>query len=107
TGTHSGRLMKVMLQGADALWSLWLSFFRDHFAAFVSIFVLLPIAVWLNWRLGLLLVALLAVFAAITAYALRQTETQQLGVERFHTDLAERTSDALGNVALVQSFRSE
>ena len=58
TGTHSGRLMKVMLQGADALWMLWLSFFRDHFAAFVSVFLLLPVAVWLNWRLGLLLVAL-------------------------------------------------
>jgi ATP-binding cassette, subfamily B, beta-glucan exporter len=104
TGTHSGRLMKVMLQGADALWGLWLSFFRDHFAAFVAIFLLLPIAVYLNWRLGMLLVALMVVFAAITAYALRQTETQQLGVERFHADLAERTSDALGNVALVQSF---
>lgn len=104
TGTHSGRLMKVMLQGADALWGLWLSFFRDHFAAFVSVFLLLPVAVWLNWRLGLLLVGLMVLFAAITAYALRQTETQQLGVERYHADLAERTSDALGNVALVQSF---
>ncbi|HLL26119.1 MAG TPA: glucan ABC transporter ATP-binding protein/ permease [Xanthobacteraceae bacterium] len=104
TSTHSGRLMKVMLQGADSLWGLWLSFFRDHFAAFVSIFVLLPVAVFLNWRLGLLLVGLMVVFAAITSYALRQTETQQLGVERFHTDLAERTSDALGNIALVQSF---
>jgi glucan exporter ATP-binding protein len=104
TGTHSGRLMKVMLQGADSLWGLWLSFFRDHFAAFVSIFILLPVAVYLNWRLGLLLVGLMAIFAVITAYALRQTETQQLGVERFHSDLAERTSDALGNIALVQSF---
>jgi len=104
TGTHSGRLMKVMLQGADSLWGLWLTFFRDHFAAFVSIFILLPVAVFLNWRLGLMLVALMVVFAAITSFALRQTEAQQLGVERHHSDLAERTSDALGNVALVQSF---
>src|SRR5690242_18516735 len=104
TGTHSGRLMKVMLQGADSLWGLWLTFFRDHFAAFVSIFILLPVAVYLNWRLGLLLVGLMVIFAAITTFALRQTEEQQLGVERFHTDLAERTSDALGNIALVQSF---
>lgn len=104
TGTHSGRLMKVMLQGTDALWGLWLTFFRDHFAAFVSIFLLLPVAVYLNWRLGLLLVALMAIFAVITSYALRQTEQQQLGVERHSSDLAERTSDALGNVALVQSF---
>jgi ATP-binding cassette subfamily B protein len=104
TGTHSGRLMKVMLQGADSLWGLWLTFFRDHFAAFVSIFILLPVAVYLNWRLGILLVVLLALLAALPLFALRQTEAQQLGVERFHTDLAERTSDALGNIALVQSF---
>ena len=35
--THSGRLMKTMLQGTDALWWLWLSFFRDHLAAAVSL----------------------------------------------------------------------
>jgi ATP-binding cassette subfamily B protein len=96
--------MKVMLQGADSLWGLWLSFFRDHFAAFVSLVVLLPIAVYMNWRLGLLLVALLAVFATIIAYVWRQTESLQRGVERFHSDLAERASDALGNIALIQSF---
>ncbi|MCC6949602.1 MAG: glucan ABC transporter ATP-binding protein/ permease [Bradyrhizobiaceae bacterium] len=103
-GTHSGRLMKVMLQGADSLWGLWLSFFRDHFAAFVSLIVLLPIAVWMNWRLGLLLVALLCVFALIIMYVWRQTEALQRGVEKFHSDLAERASDALGNIALIQSF---
>lgn len=103
-GTHSGRLMKVMLQGADTLWGLWLSFFRDHFAAFIAMVVLLPIAVWLNWRLGILLVGLLIVFAVLTSYVLRRTEKLQLGVERFQSDLAERASDALGNIALIQSF---
>lgn len=102
--THTGRLMKIMLQGADALWGMWLSFFRDHFAAFVSLIVLLPVAVYLNWRLGLLLVVLLTVFAVLIAFVLRKTESMQRGVERQHTDLAERASDALGNVALIQSF---
>src|SRR5664279_5882974 len=37
TGTHSGRLMKVMLNGTDALWRLWLGFFREHFAAIMSL----------------------------------------------------------------------
>ena len=61
-GTHSGRLMKVMLTGVDALWGLWLSFFREHFAAFVSLFVLLPLSLFINWRLALLLVVLCVVF---------------------------------------------
>ena len=34
-GAHSGRLMKVMLTGTDSLWGLWLSFFRENFAAIV------------------------------------------------------------------------
>jgi ATP-binding cassette subfamily B protein len=96
--------MKVMLQGADSLWGMWLSFFRDHFSAFVSLVALLPIAVYMNWRLGILLVLLLAIFAGIIAYVWRQTESLQRGVERFHSDLAERASDALGNIALIQSF---
>ncbi len=102
--THSGRLMKVMLQGSDALWGMWLSFFRDHFASFVALVLLLPVAVWMNWRLGFLLVGLLCVFAVLTSYVIRRTETLQIGVERYHSDLAERASDALGNVALIQSF---
>ena len=52
TGTHSGRLMKVMLTGTDSLWALWLSFFREHFSRFVSLLVLLPLSLFLNWRLG-------------------------------------------------------
>ena len=103
-GTHSGRLMKVMLQGADALWGLWLSFFRDHCAAFVALIALLPVTIWMNWRLGLLLVALLLVFAVVISYVMRQTETMQSGVERHQSDLAERASDAFGNIALIQSF---
>ncbi len=50
--SHSGRLMKVMLAGTDALWSLWLDFFRDSFAAAASLLVLLPLSLYLNWPLG-------------------------------------------------------
>ena len=60
SATHSGRLMKVMLTGTDTLWWLWLGFFREHLAAIVSIAVLLPLALYLNWRLGLLLIGLVA-----------------------------------------------
>ncbi len=101
---HSGRLMKIMLQGTDALWMLWLSFFRDHFAAFVVLVVLAPLALFINWRLALLLIALCGLFAALTMAVVHKTESLQRAVERHHSDLAERASDALGNIALVQSF---
>jgi ATP-binding cassette, subfamily B, beta-glucan exporter len=101
---HSGRLMKVMLQGTDALWALWIAFLRDHLASFVSFLVLLPLSLALNWRLGLLLLALCLLFAALTAFVMRKTETLQGTVEQHYSELAERASDTLGNVALVHSF---
>jgi ATP-binding cassette, subfamily B, beta-glucan exporter len=101
---HSGRLMKIMLQGADALWALWLGFFRDHMAAFVSLGILAPLAVFINWRLAILLIVLCLLFGILTATVIRKTESLQNAVERHSSDLAERVTDALGNVALVQSF---
>jgi ATP-binding cassette, subfamily B, beta-glucan exporter len=102
--THSGRLMKVMLTGTDALWGLWLFFFREHCAAFVALLVLLPLALALNWRLALLLMVLCGIFAALTTLVLGRTEKLQSSVERHYSDLAERASDTLTNVAVVQGF---
>jgi ATP-binding cassette subfamily B protein len=104
TGVHSGRLMKVMLQGTDALWRIWLSFFREHFASIVSLIVLLPLALYLNWRLAVLLFVLCGVFTVLTTIVVRKTHGMQSEVEEYYSTLAERASDALGNVALVQSF---
>ena len=103
-GTHSGRLMKVMLTGVDSLWTLWLSFFREHFAAFISLFVLLPLSLVVNWRLASVLVVLCIVFTGLTVLVVRKTEQLQGAVEGHYTALAERTSDALTNIALVQGF---
>ena len=101
---HSGRLMKVMLAGTDALWILWLEFFRDAFAAAMSLLILLPLSLYLNWPLGLVLIAVCVVFAILTGLVIHKTESLQRSVERHYSDLAERASDALGNVALVQGF---
>src|SRR5947208_9240750 len=77
TGSHSGRLVKVMMTGTNTLWGLWLSFFREHFASFVSLIVLLPLTLIINWRYGLLLLALCAVFAALIALVINKTEQMQ------------------------------
>ncbi len=107
-GTHSGRLMKVMLTGVDALWSLWLSFFREHFAAV---------------RLAVRAAAVVAVHELAAGLAPADRAVRRVHrpdragdphaprrckrtVEGHYTALAERTSDALGNIALVQGFRA-
>ena len=104
SGMHSGRLMKIMLQGTDTLWWVWLSFFREHLATIVSLIVLIPLALYINWRLALVLIILCVLFAILTNLILRKTQTLQQQIENHHSDLAELASDTLSNIALVQSF---
>ena len=102
--TQSGRLMKVMLLGSDNLFGLWLSFFRDHLTTFIAALVLLPLTLIMNWRLGLLLIALVILFAIVSAWVIRKTEAAQGEVEMLQTRLAGNAQDALSNVVVVQSF---
>jgi len=102
--THSGRLMKIMLTGTDTLWWLWLSFFREHLAAFISLIILIPLALYMNWQLALVLISLCLFFGLLTHFILRKTQDLQQAIESHHSDLAELASDTLSNIALVQSF---
>jgi ATP-binding cassette subfamily B protein len=104
TGTHTGRTLKVMLNGADGMFWLWLGFLRDHCAALVSLLVLLPLTLLINWRLALLLVALVVVFALLMGLVVSRAARLQETVEGYHSELAEHTSDAIGNIPVIQSF---
>ena len=102
--THSGRLLKIMLTGVDHLFGLWLSFFREQMATFTALFVMLPLSMFMNWRLASLLVVLIVVFAAANIFVVSRTDRLQAAVEDYHSELAGRAGDALGNVHLIQSF---
>jgi ATP-binding cassette, subfamily B, beta-glucan exporter len=101
---HSGRLLKVMLEGAMGLFWLWLTFFREKCAAIIALTVLLPLSLFINWRLASLLIVLVAVFGSLVTFVVRRTEKLQSDVERINTSLTERASDVLGNVPVIQSF---
>jgi ATP-binding cassette subfamily B protein len=59
---------------------------------------------FINWRYGLLLIALCCVFTILIAFIISRSEKLQGKVERYYSDVSERTTDTLGNIALVQSF---
>jgi glucan exporter ATP-binding protein len=101
---HSGRLMKVMLSGADSMFSVWLTFFREQLATYVALLVLLPLTLLLNWQLSLVLIVLVVVFCAVTIVVIHRTEAGQKRAESFQSSLAGTVQDALANVVVVQSF---
>jgi glucan exporter ATP-binding protein len=102
--THSGRLIKSMLTGTDGLFGTWLVFFRDQLSTILSAMVLLPMTLFLNWRLGLVLIVLVSVFLMFTAIVVKKTELAQRRVEGLNSSLAGTAQDALSNVMVVQSF---
>ena len=101
---HSGRLLKVMLSGADNLFGLWLAFFRDHLSTFVTALILLPLTLLLNWQMAMTLIVLVALFCIVALLVIRHTEAAQRAVEEDHSTLAGTAQDALANVMVVQSF---
>lgn len=101
---HTGRLARIMNNGVGNLFGLWLSFFREHLATLLAIVVMIPLALWMNWKLALLMIALMAVFAFSNAFAIRKTHRAQAEVEELHHDIATRAGDVFGNVSIVQSF---
>ncbi len=103
-GMHSGRVLKVMASGAEAMWSVWLYFFRNHCAPLLSLFVLLPCCMLFDTRLGLLMIALVLAFAAGMWRLMHATFTRQRAVNEEHAALSEHAADAIGNLPVVQSF---
>jgi ATP-binding cassette subfamily B protein len=101
---QSGRLMKMMLSGADGLFWMWLSFFREHLATLLATIVLLPLTIILNWQLAIALIVLVVVFCTFTILVISKTETAQRQVEGYHSTLAGTAQDALANVLVVQAF---
>lgn len=101
---QSGRLLKMMLSGADGLFWMWLSFFREHLATFLAVIVLLPLTIMLNWQLAMALIVLVVVFCTLTVLIIGKTESAQKQVEAHHSTLAGTAQDALANVLVVQSF---
>ncbi len=101
---HTGRLLKVMIEGASGMFGVWLSFFREHFAALVALVVLLPATLIVNWRLGAILLALVIILGFLMNIILRKTETMQSAADVYSNEMAERVSDVLGNMPAIQSF---
>ena len=102
--TRTGGLMKVMLSGADTMFWLWLSLFRDQLGIWLALIILPPLTLILNWRLALALVVLVVLFAVLILLVVRKTEGGQRQAQYWQVELVGTAQDALANVTVVQSF---
>ena len=101
---HSGRLVKIMLQGVDSLYTFSISFFRGHIEVGVTLIVLLPFTLLLNLNLGFALILLVAIFVFITVKTVVKTENLQNNIEELNTKMIEKISDTLGHSEIIKAY---
>ena len=104
TEARSGRLMRIMIAGCDGLFNLWLPLLRDQITNVAIVLTLLPVAMLTNWRLAMVLVALMLAYSAVNLVVMRQTASGQAQVENRFTDISGNLGDLIGNVSVLQSF---
>ncbi len=100
----SGAVVRTILAGTDTLFGTWLSFMREQLAALVSLVILVPTAISMDWRLAALLGVLAAIYAVLSVVVVYRTSDGQANVERYHIEVSGRVGDVLGNVTVVQSY---
>jgi glucan exporter ATP-binding protein len=101
----SGKLVRIILTGAEQLFMLWLTLLREHVAAFVGIILMIPTALYLNVKLALVLFTLAVVYGVANSVIIRRTHGRQALVEVQHQEIAGRLLDVVNNVTVVQSFQ--
>ena len=80
--------MKIMIASSDGMSAIWLGFFREQFITLISVVVLLPLTMLLNWKLAVTLIVLVVIFSTMTALVMRHTEEGQRQVEEYNSTLA-------------------
>ena len=100
----SGRLLRTLVAGTDALFLVWLGFLREHLSALVAVALLVPTALATDARLAGLLALLAAAYVGVSLFVVRRTQAGQRAVERHNQDVFGHVGDVIGNVTVVQSY---
>jgi ATP-binding cassette subfamily B protein len=101
---HTGRLLRILHAGSGSLFFLWLAFFRNHLSTLLAVLVMIPLALRINWKLALMMIALMFAFVLFNTLVVRRTGQAQRDVEQLNQEMSERAGDVFSNVMVVQSY---
>ena len=100
----SGRMVRTIQMGADQVFNISLSFFRENLIALCCVIFIVPTAFWLNYKLATALFMLALIYASCNWFVISRTHARQAIVELKHQGLSARLIDVMGNVTIVRSF---
>jgi ATP-binding cassette subfamily B protein len=100
----TGAVIAALQSGADRLFWLWLSALREQLTTIVSIVLLVPTAIAMDYRMALILLLLAVAYFFMNRYVMGKTSGGQREVESYRRSVAGRVGDVIGNVTVVQSY---
>lgn len=100
----SGRILRTLVAGSDALFAVSITLFREHVTAVAAVLLVLPLAMSINIKLSVVLIALALLFALAFSVVTRHAQSGQRAVEARVQEVYSRVGDVVPNVAIVQAF---
>ncbi|KGF70806.1 cyclic beta-1,2-glucan ABC transporter [Hoeflea sp. BAL378] len=100
----TSQVLHTLLRAIETLFTLWLGFMRQHLATVVTLVLLVPTALTLDWRMALVLGGLGASYVAINRLVMNRTKAGQAQVEQHYHRVFSHVSDSIGNVSVMQSY---
>ena len=100
----SGAIVGAVLRGTDELFWLWLGALREQLTAIVTILLIVPIAIALDWRMASILAVLAVAYTLLNLHVIGKTHAGQMRAEDHRYSVGGRVGDVISNVTVVQSF---
>jgi glucan exporter ATP-binding protein len=100
----TGRVIRAMLTGGDALFGLLLALFREQQAAAASLILLIPLAFCIQPVMAAVLLTLAMAYVAVSWLVVGRTEAGQARVEAHHQAVSSRIGDVIANVGVIQAY---
>jgi glucan exporter ATP-binding protein len=101
---HSGGLLLTMHTGTAYLFNVWLAFFRTHLSTVISVLVMIPLTLHVNWKLAIALIGMMASFLALSIFMVQRNTKAQMAVVLLNKRIGERVGDLFANVMVIQSY---
>ena len=105
--TQTGVLVSRIMSDAEGIRNLVGTGLVQLVGGFVSAFLGLALLIWLNWRLTLITILVLAAFGGGMAYAFRTLRPLFRERGKINAEVTGRLTESLGGIRIVKSYTAE
>ncbi len=103
-GSKVGSIMRNFERGIDNVYYVHLEFFRHILASLFIIIILVPVLIFLNFKMALLILLTVPLLALFVSFGVKKAiKTQKIADEKW-SSLSGLAYDSASNISLIQSF---